>query len=103
MKGLEYYLSLDWHPTIEVSDEGSGSYRLTIPILSDFAVYGTLEQIGARFMEALASHLTGYLAVGKVIPEPLSFGPAKLGPAEDTASATGQGSQVFPDAELIRA
>jgi hypothetical protein len=91
MKTLREYLALDWHQVIEaVNEEDGKSYRLTIPLLPDFAVYGSLQEIGERFPEALESHIAGYLAVGKVIPEPLTLGPAVQEKSEDTGSAGGK-------------
>jgi hypothetical protein len=72
MKPLEHYLALHWIPAIDTVTEGEDVYvRLTVPGLIDFAVYGDgVPEVRARWREALTSHLAGYLAVGKVIPEP---------------------------------
>src|SRR5258708_2997508 len=98
MKTVKEYLALDWHQVIEgVNDEDGKSYRLTIPLLPDFAVYGSLKDIDERFAEALESHLAGYLAVGKVIPEPLTIGPAVQEQSDDTGSAGGTNTVTQSD------
>lgn len=73
MKTMDEYMALAWVPVIEtVTDEVGVQIRLRIPGLRDFAVYGnSIDEVGDRWREALRSHIKGYLAVGKVVPEPI--------------------------------
>ncbi len=86
-KSLEEYLELAWQPVIDTVSEGEDTYvRLTVPGLPDFAVFGdSITDVKSRWREALASHLEGYLHVGKFIPEPVQMD-VLTDPATDTVS-----------------
>jgi predicted RNase H-like HicB family nuclease len=88
MKDLEAYLNLPWQPVIDTVTEGEDvQVRLTVPGLPDFAVYGdSVTEVKARWREALASHLDGYLRVGKFIPQPVEVDVVVTEPARGTAS-----------------
>lgn len=99
---LAEYLALPWQPFVDTLTQGQDvSVRLTVPGLADFAVYGdSVTEVRDRFREALESHLGGYLAVGKVIPEPLEsevlVGTSGL--TGSNAPATTVGKQEFATA-----
>lgn len=100
MKGVEAYLNMQWQPVIDTVAEGDDvQVRLTIPALPDFAVYGdSVTEVKSRWREALASHLEGYLNVGKIIPTPMSVGVVLTEPARNTASDAS--SEVLPGQAL---
>ena len=58
--------------TKEIRPCESGGYMLTVfPPLADFELYAETEaELEEAWRDALESHLTGYLACGKVIPIP---------------------------------
>ena len=88
MKNLEEYLSLPWTSAIDTVKDGDDHYvRLTVSVIPDFAVYGdSISDVKGRWREAFASHLAGYLTVGKVIPEPMDVEQIVTEPAKITAS-----------------
>ena|ERR1043166_7495734 len=58
-----------WTPVVEQLPEGD--FRLFVPALTDFEVFGrTQAEVQADFRDMLRSHLEGYLKVGKVVPKP---------------------------------
>jgi hypothetical protein len=73
MKTIDDYMAMPWVPIFDfVEDEDGSQIKVTIPGLSDFAVYGTaLDDVTGTWREALKSHLKGYMAVQKAIPEPV--------------------------------
>lgn len=95
MKTLDEYLAMDWSPIIDTVRDGDDVYiRLTVRGLQDFAVHGDgVTDVLSRWQEALASHLGGYLATGKVIPEPPIFEELLTDPADATADS-GRGEAV---------
>jgi predicted RNase H-like HicB family nuclease len=56
----------------DIQSTPSGGYKLTVfPPLKDFELYAaTREELEADWKDALESHLSGYIAAGKVIPIP---------------------------------
>jgi hypothetical protein len=78
-----------WKPSIE--NLPAGDYRLTVALLPDFELFAeSKEQLEAEWLVALRSHLSGYLAVGKVIPIP-SF---HLPEPSEVETSTGSSWQV---------
>ena len=96
MKNLEEYLSLPWTPAIDTVKDGDDDYvRLTVSVIPDFAVYGdSISDVKNRWREAFASHLAGYLAVGKVIAEPMDLEQIVTEPAKVTASVPPIGQEA---------
>ncbi len=78
---LAEYLAMPWETFIDTVTEGPDVFvRLQVSGLPDFAVYGdSVTEVRERFCEALESHLAGYLATGKVIPEPVRTEVVKAG------------------------
>ncbi len=70
-KGLEEYMSMNWHPDADETEDG---FVITVPALEDFAVHGdTEEEAWADYPDALRSHLAGYIAVDRVVPVPFKI------------------------------
>jgi hypothetical protein len=61
-------MGCEWRPVFEAQEDGT--FRLTVPPLLDFEMFGSREELDATWREALESHLAGYLAVGKAVPVP---------------------------------
>ena len=70
-KGLDELMSMNWHPKGNETEDG---YVITVPALDDFAVHGNTEdEAWADYLEALQSHLAGYLEVNKQVPVPFTI------------------------------
>lgn len=70
-KGLDEYMSTNWHPDADETEDG---FVITVPALEDFAVHGDTEkEAWADYPDALRSHLAGYIAVDKVVPVPFKI------------------------------
>lgn len=68
---LEQLLRYRWVPHFE--DLGDGRAKLTVSGLSDLEVFGPREELENEWRDALAAHLSGYIAVGKAVPVPVHF------------------------------
>lgn len=68
-KVLSYYLALNWVPKTE--QLADGSWRLTIPPLTDFEYFApTQPEVIKDWEAALRTHLRAYLEFQKRIPMP---------------------------------
>lgn len=92
---------MPWNPFIDTVADGADVFvRLRVPGLTDFAVYGdSVTEVRERFREALESHLAGYIATGKVIPEPVETEVVNTG----ELTSSNAPSRVVPRQELIPA
>lgn len=87
---LDEYIKLPWLPHTERCQDGS--YRLVVAGLHDFELFASTEQqLLDEWMTALRSHLSGYLAVNKIIPIPTW----QLQERSEIKSSTGSRGQVF--------
>lgn len=69
---VEQAMQLHWQPEIAPVVEEPGCFALRVPPIADFVIYGTSEErLLAEWREALQSHLSAYIAVGKAIPRPM--------------------------------
>ncbi len=67
LQTLQDYMELPW--TTEIRSDEDGGFVLTVWPLNDFAVFGESRvEVETEWRGALASHLDGYLKVGKSIP-----------------------------------
>jgi hypothetical protein len=65
----DYFMTFGWDPTFTQLPDGD--WRLTVPLLSDFELFASARaELEKDWRDALHSHLSGYLAVGKSIPLP---------------------------------
>ncbi len=106
MKTLEEYLAMDWSPITDTVRDGDEVYvRLLVPGVPDFVVYGdSVTEVQDRWREAFASHLAGYLAVGKVIPERLVIKELVTDRSDSTAASGAGEAQPRPHrVELVPA
>lgn len=67
---IEELMALEWNQ--EINNDPEGGFVLTVHSLDDFAVFGnSRKEVLEQFEDALRSHLSGYLAVGKIVPAPV--------------------------------
>ena len=65
---LNDYLSLPWKA--QVTKVAGGGYRLTVPQLPEFELFGSKAELTKEWKMALRSYLRACLAYNKVIPLP---------------------------------
>jgi hypothetical protein len=66
--GLEDYMAMPWVHKMELTPDGT--YRLTVPPLKGFEVFGSKALVEAEWQMALKGYLRACLAAQKAIPLP---------------------------------
>ncbi len=71
---IDQIMQRDWIPVATTKKNADGCFELRVPPVNDFVFYAeTEEELSSDWLEAFRSHIKAYLAVGKVIPWPVSF------------------------------
>jgi hypothetical protein len=88
---IEGLMSMNWQPEISETDDG---VVITIPALDDFALHSdNPDEAWADYLDALKSHLSGYLTVNKTVPVPFRIEQAPANGDENAAAV--EGSNAF--------
>ena len=86
-KTADELVSMNWQPEISETEDG---VVITIPALDDFALHAdNPDEAWADYLDALKSHLSGYLAVNKTVPVPFRMEQAAASDARIATAAMG--------------
>lgn len=88
---IDQLMTMNWHPEGEETEDG---YTITIVALDDFAVHADdEEEAWGDYLDALRSHLQGYLSVNKIVPIPFRID--QVAGAEPRPAAADPSQNVF--------
>ena len=87
---LDDLVSMNWQPEIDETNDG---VVITIPALDDFALHAdNPDEAWADYLDALKSHLSGYLTVNKTVPVPFRI---EVAASSSERAAEAMGSNAF--------